>query len=100
MCQTRHSSSYFQGSLNDGRALLDLVRKADISFDLEWFAQNLDNVECIELGEGRICRITPDQLTGIKDRTRRWAAGIHIRARCAKGGGHLRWREPQGTSIR
>lgn len=61
--------------------LLSLARSADAGFDLEWFAQNLDNVERIQPEEVRVYGLSVSQLNGVKMRTKAWASGIRGRAR-------------------
>ncbi|MDO4901523.1 hypothetical protein [Actinomyces sp.] len=46
---------------------------------MEWFAQNLDNVERIHPEEVRIYHVTLDQLAGVKDRMKAWATAIRTR---------------------
>ncbi|WP_075892437.1 nucleotidyl transferase AbiEii/AbiGii toxin family protein [Actinomyces provencensis] len=60
--------------------LLDLARKADAGFDLEWFAQSLDRVERIQPEEVRVYRVTPDQLAAVKTRMSAWATDVRSRA--------------------
>jgi hypothetical protein len=58
--------------------LLDLARQADAGFDLEWFAQNLDNVERIQPEEVRVYGLSADQLDDVKTRTKAWASSVRL----------------------
>jgi len=61
--------------------LLNLARNADAGFDLDWFAQNLDNVERIQPEEVRAYGLSASQLDDVKTRTKAWASRIRGRAR-------------------
>lgn len=56
--------------------LLVLAQRADAGFDLERFAQCLDQVEDIQPEEVGLYGLTAEQLDGVKTRTKAWAARI------------------------
>lgn len=62
--------------------LLDLARGADAGFDLEWFVQNLENVERIQPEEVLVYGLTAGQLDDVKRRCTQWAA--QLRGQCGR----------------
>lgn len=60
--------------------LLDLAQQADAGFDLDWFAQNLENVERIQPEEVLVYGFTADQLDGVQNRCTEWATQLRGRS--------------------